>query len=193
MVSLCYIVKSDYWITKLVIDNLIKRSRGVEIELLICNTTKDDRIKNYLENIIKNKEYSNLISVVIDEKQDMGLYLYLDLFKYCKGEYICVHPERIFVESNYMIDLCYSNYNIEKSGLTAIKNSIKDLELVPLLMNTNDDFQYVWKNKNNYVDGVYLFKKSLLSVVNDIYKFNSELTSQGFYNYYLTNQNAINV
>lgn len=193
MVSLCYIVKSDYWITKLVIDNLIKRSRGVEIELLICNTTKDDRIKNYLENIIKNKEYSNLISVVIDEKQDMGLYLYLDLFKHCKGEYICVHPERVFVESNYMIDLCYSNYNIEKSGLTAIKSNIKDLELVPLLMNTNDDFQYVWKNKNNYVDGVYLFKKSLLSVVNDIYKFNSELSSQGFYNYYLTNQNATNV
>lgn len=193
MVSICYIVKSDYWITKLVVDNLIKRSLGCEIELLFCNTTKDKRIKSYLENLIKNKEYKNLISVIIDEKQDMGLYLYLDLFKVAKGDYICVHPEQIFVENGYLVDLCYSNYNIEKSGLTAIKNSIKELELVPLLMTTNDDFQYVWKNKNNYIDGVYIFKKSILSIVNDIYKFNSELTLQGYNNYYLTNQNSTNV
>jgi hypothetical protein len=193
MVSICYIVKSDYWITKCVIDNLIKKSCGCEIELIICNTTKDSRTKVYLENLVKNKEFSNLMTVLVDEKEDMGLYLYLDLFKYCKGDYICVHPERIFVENNYLVDLCYANYNIEKSGLTAIKNTIKDLELVPLLMTTQDEFHYVWKNKNNYIDGVYVFKKSLLSVVNDIYKFNSELTSQGFNNYYLTNQNATNV
>lgn len=193
MVSVCYIIKSDYWITKYVIDNLIKRASGCEIELLVCNTTKDQRTKDYLDNLIKSKAFPNLITVLVDEKQDMGLYLYFDLFKHAKYDYICVHPEKIFVENNYIVDLCYANYNIDKSGLTAIKNSIKDLELVPLLMTTQDDFQYVWKNKNNYIEGVYVFKKSLLFIVNDIYKFNSELTAQGFHNYYLTNQNATNV
>lgn len=193
MVSVCYIVKSDFWITKYVIDNLIKRACGCEMELLIYNTTKDIRTKEYLNNLIKNKEFSNLMTVIVDDRDDMGLYLYLDMFKYAKGDYICVHPERIFVENNYLVDLCYANYNIEKSGLTAIKHNIKDLELVPLLMTTQDELQYVWKNKNNYIDGVYVFNKNLLSVVNDIYKFNSELTLQGFHNYYITNQNATNV
>ena len=193
MVSVCYIVKSDYWITKLVIENLIRRASGCEIELLVCNTTKDERTKDYLNNLIKNEEFTNLMTVLIDEKEDCGLYLYVDLFANAKGDYICVHPERIFVENNYIVDLCYANYNIEKSGLTAIKNDVKDLELVPLLMSTKDEFQYVWKSKKNQVNGVYVFKKSILSILNDIHKFNSELTEQGFNNYYLTNQNATNV
>jgi hypothetical protein len=63
------------------IQNLLKNSEGVEIELLVIVNGEDKRIIEYLSKIIESKLYLNLLSLgFVEDKEDLK-----ELFTEAKG------------------------------------------------------------------------------------------------------------
>jgi hypothetical protein len=189
MVSVCLICNNDYWLTMYAIQNLLKNSEGVEIELLVTVNGEDKRIIDYLSTIIESKKYLNLITVgIVEDKDNLE-----ELFKEAKGEYICLFKPYVIVNQNWLIDLVYHNYNIQNSGLSAIYYGINENKFKPLLA-FNDDFINVWQPKENIVSGVVLFQKIYLQQPifqeHDIMEY---FTSNGYLNYYIATQNSIKI
>ena len=189
MVSVCLMCNNDYWLTMYAIQNLLKNSEGVEIELLVIVNGEDKRITQYLSQIIESKKYLNLITVgVVEDKEDLK-----ELFDEAKGEYICLFKPYIIVNQFWLMDLVYNNYNIQSSGLTAIYYGINSNKFKPLLA-VNDDFINVWQPKENIVSGIVLFKKELLKESfyqeHDIMEY---FTANGYLNYYIATQNSIKI
>ena len=189
MVSVFLICNNDYLITRYSIENLIKNSDGVELELLVIVNGQDKRITEYLSKIIDSKKYSNLITVgVVEDKLDLK-----ELFNEAKGEYICLFKPDIIVNKNWLMDLVYYNYNIQNTGLASIYYGINSNKFKPLL-SFNDDFINVWEPKENLVQGITLFKKELLKEPvyneNDIIKY---FTKNGYINYYIATQNSVKI
>ena len=192
-VSLCYNSWFNFWTTKSIIDNLLKNAQSSELELLIRDKTKDERITEYFSGL--SKQHENVLAVLVDDEDDDCEFE--RLFKEATGEYILIYPtdEVVFIENDYITELIYHICNIEKSGVLSIKSSTNGLNLVPLLMNLNDGFKHVWKNTKNTINknDLKFFRKELLEKVNDISMISQELSSSGYHNYYLPNKNCFNV
>lgn len=189
MVSICLICNNDYWLTMYAIQNLLKNSEGVEIELLVIVNGEDKRIIEYLSKIIESKLYLNLLSLgFVEDKEDLK-----ELFTEAKGEYICLFQPYILVNQNWLIDLVYHNYNIQSSGLTAIYYGINSNKFKPLLT-SNDDFINVWQPRENIVQGVVLFKKEALKE-SIYYEYNimDYFIKNNYINYYIASQNSIKI
>jgi hypothetical protein len=183
MISICFIAK-DYWLSRYVIENLLKQSAGVELELLVV--IEDKRLSTFLSGLIESKQYGNLISVKFTEEKDS----YDKLIKEAKFEYICLFDGYIFVNLHWIMDLAYYNANIQESGLTAIYNNKKG-KFTPLL-SQDDNFINVWQNENQ-VNGVCLFNKNLIDKLPKeitIEKINKEFSKKGLQNYYIPTQNS---
>jgi hypothetical protein len=183
MISICYIAK-DYWLSKCIIQTLLRNSGGVEIELLVI--VEDKRLSNYLSSLIESKKYLNLISVKFtEEKED-----YNKLIQEAKGNYICLFESNTMVNEFWIMDLVYYNSNVQDSGLTAIHKNKKG-KFIPLL-SQDDSFINVWQNENE-VDGVCLFNKNLIDKLPKqvtIENINKEFAKQGLQNYYIPTQNS---
>ncbi len=189
MVSVFLICNNDYWLTMYAIENMLKKSSGVELELLVIVNGEDKRITKYLSEIIESKKYLNLITIgVVEDKEDLK-----ELFEEAKGEYICIFQPYIIVNQNWLMDLVYYNYNIQNSGLTAIYYGINSNKFKPLLT-SNDDFINVWQPRENIVQGVVLFKKLLLqeNIYNE-YNIMDYFIKNNYLNYYITSQNSIKI
>lgn len=189
MVSVFLICNNHYWSTIYAIENLLKNSEGVELELLAIVNGEDKRITEYLSTIIESKKYLNLLSVGFVENESNLEKLFIE----AKGEYICLFKPYIIVNQNWLLDLVYYNYNIQNSGLTGIYYGINDNKFKPLISH-NDDFINVWQPKQNIVSGVVLFKKELLKKPmyqeQDIVDF---FIKNNYLNYYIPSQNSIKI
>jgi hypothetical protein len=183
MISICYIAK-DYWLSRCIIQTLLRNSGGVEIELLVV--VEDKRLSNYLSKLIESKKYENLTSVKFTEEKDN----YEKLIKEAKGDYICLFECNTTVNESWVMDLVYYNSNIQESGLTAIHNNNKG-KFKPLL-SIDDSFINVWQNENE-VNGVCLFNKNLINKLPKeitIENISKEFAKQGLQNYYIPTQNS---
>jgi hypothetical protein len=184
MISVCFIAK-DYWLSRYVIENLLKQSAGVELELLVVVQNK--RLSDFLSSLIESKQYINLISVKFTEEKDG----YDKLIKEAKFEYICLFHGYTFVNLHWIMDLAYYNANIQNTGLTAIYSDKKG-KFTPLL-SQDDNFINVWQNEKNDVDGVCLFHKNLTNKLPQeitIENISQEFAKQGLQNYYIPTQNS---
>jgi GT2 family glycosyltransferase len=206
MVSVCLLTIDRYWITRYTIENLLKNSGGVELELLVLdNGSTDKRIIPYIQQLIETKKYSNLITVgIIEEEVNIGVAKgFNKLFKEAKGNYICTVGNDILVDVNWVLDLVYYNSMVQKSGLTSIYCLLDKGKYRPLL--TNDDgFLNVWQNDNNLVYGVTLFNKELLNVAGyfderlgfygcEDSQYAWRLSMLGYHNYYIPGQSSIHI
>ena len=206
MVSVCLLTIDRYWITRYTIENLLQNSKGVELELLVLdNGSKDKRMVEYLSGVIKQKKYSNLITVgIIEEKENVGVAKgFNKLFKECKGDYICLVGNDILVNENWLSDLVYYNKSIIKSGLTSIYCLLDKGQLTSKLSN-EDNLMNVWQNENNLVYGITLFNKDIFQEIGyfdeslGLYgcedsQFAWRLTMLGYHNYYVPGQSSIHI
>ena len=189
MVSVCLICNNDYWLTMYAIENLLKNSEGVELELLAIVNGEDKRIIDYLSKLIESKKFLNLITVgIVEDKDNLE-----ELFTESKGEYICLFKPYIMVNQNWLIDLVYHNYNIQNSGLSSIYYGINSNKFKPLLTH-NDEFINVWQPNENLVQGITLFKKlSLQQLIYQEHNIIDYFTKNGYLNYYIATQNSIKI
>tara|TARA_R110000868_G_scaffold181220_8_gene422096 strand:- start:4103 stop:4675 length:573 start_codon:yes stop_codon:yes gene_type:complete len=189
MVSVFLICNNDYWLSIYAIENLLKNSGGVELELLVIVNGEDKRIIQYLSTIIDSKKYLNLITVGIVENEDSLEKLFLE----AKGEYICLFNPYTIVNQHWLMDLVYYNYNIQNSGISAIYYGLNNNKFKPLISH-NDEFINVWQTNDNIVSGVFLFKKDFLQ--QPIYQEQDIIdyfTKNGYLNYYIPTQNSIKI
>jgi hypothetical protein len=189
MVSICLICNNDYWLTSYAIENLLQKSGGVELELLVSVNGSDKRIVDYLSKLIESKKFENLITVgVVEDKESLE-----ELFLESKGEYICLFNPYVLVNENWLMDLVYHNYNIQNGGLSAIYYGINNNKFKPLIADS-DEFINVWQPNDNIVSGVVLFKKDFLQ--QPIYQeqdIMNYFTKNGYLNYYIPTQNSIKI
>jgi hypothetical protein len=189
MVSVFLICNNDYWLTMYAIENLLQKSSGVELELLVIVNGKDKRIIDYLSELIESKRFVNLITVGVVENKDTLEELFLE----SKGEYICLFKPFILVNENWLMDLVYHNYNIQNSGLSAIYYGINTNKFKPLIAQ-NDDFINVWQPNENVVHGITLFHKtSLQQPIYQEQEIIDYFTKNGYLNYYIPTQNSIKI
>ena len=181
MVSVCYL-SQDYYLSRYIIENMLKNSGGVELELLV--SVKDKRLSDFLSELIKSKKYSNLMFVKFTENQNG----YQELIKEAKGKYICLYDDQALVNQNWLMDLVYYNSNIQNSGLSFIHSGIKG-KFIPLL-SVEDDFINIWEIKEP--TGVCLFSESLkLPNEINVKSIYESFLKQGLQNFYIPNQICI--
>lgn len=191
MVSICLLVKDNYWLTRYSIENMLKNSNGVEVELLVLdNGSQDKRIIGFLESLIESKIYSNLMTVgVIEEPSDIGREGYKKLFNEIKGDYLCCFDDNILVNENWLVDLVYYHYNVQGCGYASIFSN-GDKGMFTAILSTGDEFINVWQNKQNEVNGVVLFKPEMI----DLFLSEDHNKAQSKYqNFYIPTQNSTKI
>ncbi len=163
MVSVLIIIDNPV-IDRYAIENLLRYSAGVELEILAVNNTGDPSVMEFLAHIVKSEDKTvNLVALgEIDEITYNKPAAFNKLIKEAKGDYICVFESNILVGPEWIYDLRHYHSLIDKVGATAIPTS--DVKKVYTgLIDKNDEIVNVWKSADNSVSGVALFKNDLLN------------------------------
>jgi len=164
MISVCLII-DDYYLNRESIQTMLKNCAETEIELLVVNNTFDGKCSEYINQIIKDDKFYNVLRVgEVDEITPNTASAYNKLFAEAKGDYICVFDASATVGKNWLYDLLYYHTLIAKCGIAAIPEFNAKKEYAPL-MDKNDEFVHVWKPKENFVTGILFFKKETLKQV----------------------------
>jgi len=206
MVSICLLTIDRYWITRYTVENLLKNSGGVEVELLVLdNGSTDKRAIKFVEGLVESKQYPNLIRVLThEEPKNIGVAKGFNmLFRNATGEYICTVGNDILVDKNWLVDLVYHNSNIVKSGLSSIYCLLDKGKYTPLLCK-DDCFINVWQSDKNMVYGVTLFNRDILTEIGGFderlgkygcedSQFAFRLSTLGYQNYYIPSQTSIHI
>lgn len=183
MVSVCYLAQ-DYYLSRYIIETLLRNSGGVEIELLV--DVKDKTLIDFLSNLIKSNEYSNLMFVKFTESGNG----YSELIQESKGNYVCLFNNQTVVNQNWLMDLVYYNSNIQNAGLSFIHAGSKG-KYISLLSN-EDEFVNVWEIKEP--SGICLFnKKQDLPEQKDLKSIYEYFSKKGLQNFNIPTQNSTKI
>lgn len=120
------------------------------------------------------------------------------------AEYIVVFSSNMLVNDSWCEDLLYYSKKIIDAGCVGIYNTqdYAKLSYKPLLT-INDDLQNVWVSDNNIVEGVFMFKKSLLTEEIGMFdklfdktgfeqaEFSLKLAFSGYNNFYIRKQSCV--
>ncbi len=196
MVSLLLLTHDRYEMTRYCLERLLSKIGDIEYELLVLdNNSTDQRMCSYLpEKVHYIANHSNI-----------GIAAgYNKLLSIAKGDYICfLSNDILLLGDNWLFDLIHYNQEINKSGLTSIHCEGEKGVYMPLL-NNNDSFTHVWKNKTGITSGVSLISRQALESVGlfdetlGIYgrereQFARRLSLLGYYNYYIPGQYSVHL
>ena len=119
------------------------------------------------------------------------------------AEYIVVFSSNILVDDSWCEDLLYYSKKIVDAGCVGIyKTHDSKLSYKPLLT-IDDDLKNVWVSDNNIVEGVFMFKKSLLTKEIGLFdklfdktgfeqaEFSLKLAFSGYNNFYIRKQSCV--
>ena len=158
MVTILLITQDNYWLTRYVIQNLLKNSTEVEKQLFIIdNNSSDKRIKEYGKSVAQ---------LHIQQNETLPNSLcYNELLKAeAITDYYCVFPNSIMVNDFWLSDMVREIEYVDKAGISAIHTHGEKGFLNPYL--TNDDSMYhVWCTPDGDLTGVFLFPPIIISGV----------------------------
>jgi hypothetical protein len=119
------------------------------------------------------------------------------------AEYIVVFSSNILVNDSWCEDLLYYSKKIVDAGCVGIhQTQDSKLKYKPLLT-IDDDLKNVWVSDNNIIEGVFMFKKSLLTKEIGMFdklfdktgfeqaEFSLKLAFSGYNNFYIRKQSCV--
>ena len=126
-----------------------------------------------------------------------------ELISKCTSEYIVIFQSNTLVEENWCEDLLFYSKNIVNSGCVGIQGALNDKLKNKPLLTIDDDLQNVWVADNNMIEGLFMFKKSLLTEEIGMFErlfdntgfeqvvFSLKFSFSGYNNYYIRKQSII--
>jgi hypothetical protein len=79
------------------------------------------------------------------------------------AEYIVVFSSNLLVDDSWCEDLLYYSKKIVDAGCVGIHQGDEKNQTYKPLLTIDDDLKNVWVSDNNIVEGIFMFKKSLLT------------------------------
>lgn len=164
MVTVCVVTNDNYWLSRYSIENLLSKSRDVEMELFIYdNGSSDKRIIEYAQSVADKFYSHNSIT--------SNSFCYNEMMKDIGTEWICVFPVGIMVNEFWLSDLVTAMETVHKSGVGAIHAYGDRGNMNPLLTH-QDSMKHIWSTLDGGISGILLFN---LSVVRGIGGFDKNI------------------
>lgn len=119
------------------------------------------------------------------------------------AEYIVVFSSNMLVEDSWCEDLLYYSKKIVDAGCVGIQCVENNKHKYKPLLTIDDDLKNVWVSDNNIVEGVFMFKKSLLTKEIGMFdklfdktgfeqaEFSLKLAFSGYNNFYIRKQSVV--
>jgi GT2 family glycosyltransferase len=119
------------------------------------------------------------------------------------AEYIVVFSSNMLVEDSWCEDLLYYSKKILDAGCVGIQSLENNKHKYKPLLTIDDDLKNVWVSDNNIVEGVFMFKKSLLTKEIGMFdklfdktgfeqaEFSLKLAFSGYNNFYIRKQSLV--
>jgi hypothetical protein len=119
------------------------------------------------------------------------------------AEYIVVFSSNILVDNSWCEDLLYYSKKIINPGCVGIQSVENNKHKYKPLLTIDDDLKNVWVSDNNIVEGVFMFKKSLLTEEIGMFdklfdntgfeqaEFSLKLAFSGYNNFYIRKQSRV--
>jgi len=119
------------------------------------------------------------------------------------AEYIVVFSSNILVDNSWCEDLLYYSKKIINPGCVGIQSVENNKHKYKPLLTIDDDLKNVWVSDNNIVEGVFMFKKSLLTEEIGMFdklfdntgfeqaEFSLKLAFSGYNNFYIRKQSCV--
>ena len=119
------------------------------------------------------------------------------------AEYIVVFSSNMLVEDSWCEDLLYYSKKIVDAGCVGIQSVENNKHKYKPLLTIDDDLKNVWVSDNNIVEGVFMFKKSLLTKEIGMFdklfdktgfeqaEFSLKLAFSGYNNFYIRKQSLV--
>jgi GT2 family glycosyltransferase len=119
------------------------------------------------------------------------------------AEYIVVFSSNMLVEDSWCEDLLYYSKKILDAGCVGIQSVENNKHKYKPLLTIDDDLKNVWVSDNNIVEGVFMFKKSLLTKEIGMFdklfdktgfeqaEFSLKLAFSGYNNFYIRKQSLV--
>ena len=119
------------------------------------------------------------------------------------AEYIVVFSSNALVDKNWCEDLLYYSKKIVSAGCVGIQSVSNNKNQYKPLLTVDDDLKNVWVSENNIVEGVFMFKKSLLTKEIGMFdklfdktgfeqaEFSLKLAFSGYNNFYIRKQSYV--
>jgi len=119
------------------------------------------------------------------------------------AEYIVVFSSNMLVEDSWCEDLLYYSKKMVDAGCVGIQSVENNKHKYKPLLTIDDDLKNVWVSDNNIVEGVFMFKKSLLTKEIGMFdklfdktgfeqaEFSLKLAFSGYNNFYIRKQSLV--
>jgi hypothetical protein len=193
-ISVCVVAKGNSELVKFAINNAIEKTFLFANYYFNCDYDNFDFCKS------------------IAEKTDGGIIQTKDNISKCYNElllndadYYVILPINTIVNEFWLEDLVITYEKVEKSGVLSIPTGFEKLKTTTILHKTTqgseDVLKVVYKEENNFIDGILFFSKSILDKVgkfdpncqqaffkND---FSWRVGMMGYQNFYIKNQQII--
>jgi hypothetical protein len=193
-ISVCVVAKGNSELVKFAINNAIEKT------FLFANYyfNSDAENFNFCKSIADRTEGS-----VIQTKDNLSK-CYNELLLN-DADYYVILPINAIVNEFWLEDLVITYEKVEKSGILSIPTGFEKLKTTTILHKTTqgseDVLKVVYKEENNFIDGILFFSKSVLDEVgkfdpncqqaffkND---FSWRVGMMGYQNFYIKNQQII--
>jgi len=119
------------------------------------------------------------------------------------AEYIVVFSSNMLVNDSWCEDLLYYSKKIIDAGCVGIQSLENNKNKYKPLLTIDDDLKNLWVSDNNIVEGVFMFKKSLLTKEIGMFdklfdktgfeqaEFSLKLAFSGYNNFYIRKQSLV--
>lgn len=144
----------------------------------------------------KSKFFS---SSTVVRNSDVLNYLLLE----CDNEFVCIIPGPVFLPNNWLLNMVCSNAQVNDTGITAIGSELGKRGSLTPKMNHDGEFEYVYQQENNQVNGVWLFHRSILDLIGgfdpelnlgyEFLQFSHRISKHNLANYYLVGVSCIKI
>jgi len=121
------------------------------------------------------------------------------------AEYIVVFSSNLLVNDSWCEDLLYNYKKIINSGCVGIQSVYSEKNKYKPMLTIDDELKNVWVSDNNVVEGLFMFKKSLLTEEIGMFdklfdktgyeqaEFSLKLAFSGYNNYYIRKQSYVDM
>jgi GT2 family glycosyltransferase len=159
-VAICIVTHNDFFVTKLTIERLLKKT-GIKPRLyLVDNGSTDQRVIDFCAEICKqNAGYFKILKEQKGYSQALNEVLRIVYQKYC-----VVFPINAFVHENWLEDLIENMKSIPTVGISSIRHGGEKTHFMPLIhlcdSKPEDELRNVLITENNSVEGILCFDRN---------------------------------
>jgi hypothetical protein len=157
-IAICIVSKGNLEMLKFCVENSLQKTSIYANYFFNC----DDVTLDYCNSIAKKTEGSVI-------KYDDSLAKSYNQLLLNDADYYVIFPINIIVNNFWLEDLINTYESVENCGVLSIKNSFEKLETTTILHKTisssEDILKIVYKQENNFIDGILFFHKSILENV----------------------------